>query len=720
MEVSRLLDSQQKLRPRTKNGPHGGALAAQRVRALEDAAATLAGADPGFARQLAAALAAPEADAARWLRAALLERLGDPSAAAHELAAISPEPEADAMRLTALCRARLAAGASDEAVEVLRDAVRAAGSYRLQAANARLLARLEREGKPAARRACRLAMVGNATFGLLAPVLRVTAFAAGIDLTLYAGSYGQQAQEILDPDSPLRAFAPEVVLLATDWRSLGLSEETSNPDAAVAEALAGLRALWRQCRERWGAFVIQHNFEVPETTPYGRLSAAAAGGRARVLQRINLALEEAVAEEPGVTILSLEQAAAAWGKRRWSRAAEWQIARQYPAAGALPELARRQVALLRAVLGLSAKVLVLDLDGVLWGGVVGEDGVRGITLGNSGPGEAYVEFQRYVQALGRRGVLLAACSKNNAADARAPFLSHSECVLALDDFAAFEANWEPKDANLRRVAAALNVGLDSLVFVDDSPVERAWVRRRLPEVEVVPLPSDPSEFVAALDRGRHFEALLLTEEDRQRSQSLRANAAREAARGASGTLEEFLTSLKMAIELHPFREEDLPRIVQLIQKTNQFNLTVRRHGEAEVRRLAEASGNYTQTLRLRDRFGDSGLVGVMIAARSDGALWLDTWLLSCRVLGRRVPEAAFAALCRYAQATGCRMLVGEYRPTARNASMAGLFEQMGFTCFETASDGVRRFRREVPRDAEFPACFTIRDHTQPASCPVGR
>jgi FkbH-like protein len=325
-----------------------------------------------------------------------------------------------------------------------------------------------------------------------------------------------------------------------------------------------------------------------------------------------------------------------------------------------------------------------------------------------------------VKALGRRGVLLAVCSKNNEADARAPFLAHPDCALALGDFASFAANWEPKDRNLRRIAEALHIGLDSLVFVDDNPVERAWVRSCLPEVEVVRMPADPSEFVATLDRGRYFEALALTAEDRARTESLRANAARDEARRSAGTLDEFLQSLEMAIDLRPFQEEDLPRIVQLIGKTNQFNLTGRRHAEAEVRRLAEAPGSYTQALRLRDRFGDNGLVGVMIALRSDDVLRVDTWLLSCRVLGRRVPEAAFAALCRYAQATGCRTLIGEYHPTAKNAAIAGLFEQLGFACVETSPYGVRRFCRAIPPEAAFPACFQVRDLTQPVSTPVCR
>ncbi len=637
------------------------------VRALQDAAAALADSDQGLAREVICALAGNDEVGGRWLRAALLERLGQHGEAASELEATPAlqSSEIEAVRLAALCRARLASGDGDEAARALRDSTRLAQSYHTLAVNARLLARLERLAKPAARRVCRVALLGNTNFELLAPILRITAFAAGIDLVLYAGGFGQQTQEILDPASPLQSFHPEVVFFATDWRVLGLSEESAEPGIAVSKAISDLRMLWSQCRHRFGAYVVQHNFEVPEVASYGRLSAALPGGRSRILKQINVALQEAAAVESSVAILDFEQAAATFGKRHWYRATEWHTARQYPAA-ALPHLARHQIALLRAVLGLSAKALILDLDGVLWGGVVGEDGVGGIILGSSGAGEAYRDFQRYIKTLRKRGVLLAVCSKNNDADARAPFFSHPDSILGLGDFAAFVANWDSKDENLRRIATQLRIGLDSFVFLDDNPVEREWVRRRLPEVEVPELPADPSEFISALDRGRHFEALALTAEDRNRSRSFRADTEREMVRQTSATLEEFLQSLEMQIDLRPFEEVDLPRIVQLIQRTNQFNLTGRRHNEAEVRRMLGVPSTYTQALRLRDRFGDSGLVGALIAVREAKTLSVDTWVLSCRVLGRRLPEASFAAMCRYALATGCRALIGAYYPTPKN------------------------------------------------------
>ena len=337
------------------------------VRALQDAAAALTDSDQGLAREVIRALVGNDEVGGRWLRAALLERLGQHGEAASELEATPAlqSSEIEAVRLAALCRARLASGDGDEAARALRDSTRLAQSYHTLAVNARLLARLERLAKPAARRVCHVALLGNTNFELLAPILRITAFAAGIDLVLYAGGFGQQTQEILDPASPLQSFHPEVVFFATDWRVLGLSEESAEPGIAVSKAISDLRMLWSQCRHRFGAYVVQHNFEVPEVASYGRLSAALPEGRSRILKQINVALQEAAAVESSVAILDFEQAAATFGKRHLYRATEWHTARQYPAA-ALPHLARHQIALLRAVLGLSAKALILDLDGVLW------------------------------------------------------------------------------------------------------------------------------------------------------------------------------------------------------------------------------------------------------------------------------------------------------------------------------------------------------------------
>ncbi len=637
-----------------------------------------------------------------WLRASLLEAAGRHSEAAALLETLPDRAWGDerAIRLLALAR-NLSKADEAAAWTPLRDAIRAAASYRQLTAADQLLSRLRKKSQWQPRRTCRLAIVGTVTFDFWLPALRATCFAAGIDVTIFNGGFDQYQQEILDPHSDLREFRPEIVLVAADWRSLALPDESPGPAALVQEKLANFRRLWRECRDRLGAFVIQHNFEIPGADPYGRLSAAMPGGRARLLRDLNLALWDAAREEPGVAILDLEQTAANFGKLIWSDPVLWHTAKQYPAPAAIPALAREQTALLRAVLGLSSKCLVLDLDGVLWGGVIGEDGLGGIALGGSPEGEAFVAFQRYAQSLQRRGIPLCICSKNNEEDAREPFFKHPEMALKLDDITLFLANWETKDENLRQIASTLNIGIDSLVFVDDNPFERSMIRRALPEVEVPEMPADPALYIQALDRERYFEAISLTREDRGRAASYRDNAERYALAAATADVDGFLRDLQMHIELKPFDEPNLPRIVQLINKTNQFNLTTRRTSAAEVESILKQPGCYTQFMRLRDRFGDSGLTGVLIAYEEADALRIDNWLLSCRVLGRRIEESMLAAAHAHALQNGLKYLSGEYVPTHKNGQVRDLYARLGFELTGEDATGARKYRLPV-REGAFP------------------
>ncbi len=271
-----------------------------------------------------------------------------------------------------------------------------------------------------------------------------------------------------------------------------------------------------------------------------------------------------------------------------------------------------------------------------------------------------------------------------------PFRQHPETVLREQDFAVFVANWKSKDENLREIAAALNIGLDAMVFVDDNPAERSRIRQILPEVEVVEMPADPALYISTVSRQGLFETLAITKEDQQRSTSIRQNLERKALESSAASVDDYLTQLDIKAQLAPFDEANLPRIVQLINKTNQFNLTTRRRTEAEVRALL-AAGVYTQAMRTSDRFGDSGLTGVLIAIPEGDGLLVDTWLMSCRVLGRRLDEVMFAALVRYAAGNRYTHIIGEYIPTAKNSQVVDLYARLG--CDAIAPDGERHFFR---------------------------
>ncbi len=658
-------------------------------------------------------LALHESVAAKWLSAALFEAGREFASASSVFDSFSCgySSSVEALRLLALSRVLIQGTNAPQAVQPLRRAIRLSDSYRLLVAAGKLLRSLEKAGVVHYARSCRLAMLGNATFDFVLPVLKTVAFAGRINLSTYSGAYNQHMQEALGSTSSLTAFQPEVVVLATDWRSLAFSEVIPDAEAVLAQKLGEQIQMWNALSAQFHCHIIQHSFVVPEVSAYGALSGRLSNARANLIRRLNLLLFEHASKRSGVTILDLDEVASLIGKRKWDDARMWIAAKQYPAAEAIGLLAAHQVAALRGLYGLNAKCLVLDLDNTLWGGVIGEDGLSGIRLGGSPEGEAFVEFQQYIKALRDRGVILAVCSKNNEADARLPFEKHPEMVLKLEDVAVFIANWLPKSENIRTIAQKLNIGIDSLVFVDDSRAECEQVRRALPGAEVLDLPSDPALYIETLHRGLFFEIQTLTTEDVSRAESYRANQDRDMFQQSSATLHEFLSGLRMRVELRPIDEQNLPRISQLINKTNQFNLTTKRMTAEQVRAFAMTPGNYTQFMHLSDRFGDSGITGVLMASPDGDALKIDSWLLSCRVLGRQVEDAMLAASWNYARTHGYRVLIGQYVPTAKNQQVSDLYDRMGFALTGKTKDGTLTYRAELIIDREFPPFLGVADFT---------
>ncbi|NIZ92255.1 HAD-IIIC family phosphatase [Kineococcus rubinsiae] len=562
-------------------------------------------------------------------------------------------------------------------------------------AGARLVA-----GLPAgswARRTVRLAVLGSHTTGHLVPLLRLAAAAHGIALDLYEAPYGQYQLEVLDPQSPLHAFRPEVVLLAVDQREARFPAHSATPAQDLEAEAARWRSLWSALRDDLGALVLQTTFVPPVDDEFGSFAVALPGARRRQLRALNLALGDDL--PPGVHLVDAEAVAATAGARTYADERYWFLSKHAVGLGALPLLARAVTQVLAAAVGLQRKVVVCDLDGTLWGGVVGEDGVGGVLVGDGPAGEAFQAFQEHLRRLQQRGVLLAVVSKNNDADARAPFEQRPEMRLGLEHFAAFLATWEPKADQIARLAGELGLGLDSFVFVDDNPVEREQVRRALPEVGVVALPADPAGFVRALAEFPGMETASLTEEDARRTSSYRARAEVARARDGAGSREEFLAGLEMVLTVEPVGEDNLRRVVQLIGKTNQFNLTTRRHTEAAVRELAARPGAVAQALRLRDAHADHGLIGVLLAVPEESDLVVDTWLMSCRVLGRGLEGPALAGLLEAARRDGRRRLVGVHVPSGRNEPAARAFADAGFVPDGAAdADGSTRWVHQVSGD----------------------
>jgi len=581
--------------------------------------------------------------------------------------------------------ARHRAGEPAAALDALARLARAEPDFAVWAAADRLLGRLHAEGAltPWARRGLRLALLSSHTSGQLAGALRVAALAHGIALETFETGYRAYEQAVLDEGSALYAFAPDVVVLAVDQRDLRLPEVSDDPAADVAAEVARWTGLWRLLRERTGATVVQTTFVPPPDDALGGLGATHPGGRRRLVRAVDAALADRLLA--GAHLVDAEMVAAEVGLAMWSDDRFWFASKHAVGLGAVGPLAARTLDVVAAAAGLARKVVVLDLDNTLWGGVVGEDGVAGLALGGGPAGEAFVAFQRYVSGLRRRGLVLAVSSKNNPDEARAPFTQHPEMVLRLDDFVAFEASWGDKPSALRAIAADLDLGLDALVFVDDNPLERERVAHELPQVAVVELPEDPSGYVRALARFPGLQTTALSAEDGRRTEQYRARArAREHAAQAT-TPEEFLAGLGMSATVEDLDATTLPRIVQLIGKTNQLNLTGRRPTAAAVEALAATPGAVVWGMRVRDRFDDHGLVAALVAVPGgpDGAagpdLVVDTFVMSCRVLGRSAEQALLAALADHARAHGFARVVAHLVPSGRNAPAEPILPGTGFT-----------------------------------------
>ncbi len=538
----------------------------------------------------------------------------------------------------------------------------------------------------------RLAILGSSTTAQLHAPIRVAGLRRNIWITTAEPSYGQYLQEMLDPGSALHEFKPNAVLFAFDARHAtqgihaGLTAEAAA--AARAEATEAIVSAWRTARNAFGCPVMQQAYIDVFPALLGSNEHRLPGSRSAFIAALNTALREA-ADREGVDIVAIDHAVQRDGLDAWYDPALWHRSKQEinPAAG--PTYGEYVARIIAARQGRSAKCLVLDLDNTLWGGVIGDDGMDGIVIGQgSALGEGFAELQAYAKELARRGVILAVSSKNDEANALEPFEKHPDMVLRRTDIAAFRADWTDKAANIRAIAQDLNIGLDSLVFLDDNPAERIQVREALPMVSVPEVPDDPAMIPHILADAGYFESLAITAEDLQRSAQYQENIAREQHRANASDLEGFLRGLAMQMVWRRFDTLGMQRIVQLINKTNQFNLTTRRYTDEDVAAILEDPRAVGLQIRLLDRFGDNGIIAIIIGRMEDGAtLALDTWLMSCRVLGRQVEATTLNLIAATARAMGATTLRGQYIPTKKNGMVKDHYERLGFTTIAHTGDG---------------------------------
>ncbi len=544
----------------------------------------------------------------------------------------------------------------------------------------------------------RLALLTDGMADYAAPALRATGLRHGFALSLFVPPYGQATAEILDPAGEMAAFRPEAVLRAWTAESLGLTTPRMAPaeaEAAVAAALARATRETTQLQATGAAIVILETLPLPADPWAGHLDRRFAGAVRAQIAAFNTGLA-ALAGAQAAVLLDTDHLAATVGYAAWQDAALWHRAKVPMALEVIPLYADHVLRLLRAARGRSAKCLVLDLDNTLWGGVIGDDGLEGIRIGQgSAEGEAFLAVQRYALMLKARGIVLAVCSKNEAAAARLPFEQHPDMALRLDDIAVFVANWTDKATNLATIARTLNIGTDALVFLDDNPAERARVRQSLPEVAVPEVGEDPARYPSTVAQAGYFEALALTADDAARAEQYRANAARTAEMAEIGDYDAYLASLDMRCEIRPFDATGRARIAQLINKSNQYNLTTRRYTEAEVAMVEADPACFACQVRLADRFGDNGMISVVIFRKAGPEWHCDTWLMSCRVLKRRVEEAVLAHVVAAARAAGATALTGNYIPSAKNAMVADHFARLGFALQGGGAGGQTDWRLDL-------------------------
>ena len=544
----------------------------------------------------------------------------------------------------------------------------------------------------------RVALLSSFTIDPLVPYVDLECRALGLDPEIYVAPFNSWAQEIIGDGSGLRRFNADITFVAVSVDDLIPALAGAPPpaelqglgDAAVEQLLQVVHAFstWSQ------AVLVVHSFHSAYADPLGIPRNREAPSRAEWLAKLNAQLSAGLRQEPRAHLLDITDVFA----RRSGGVADNPKLRHLAAMrlgeGVLGDVSRGYARYIAPVKGLTRKCVVVDLDNTLWGGVVGEDGKDGIKLGPTSPGSEYQDFQRYLLSLTGRGILLAINSKNNLTDALEIIRSHEGMVLREDSFSAMRINWQPKSENLRSLADELNIGLDAMVFLDDSAEERELIRQMFPEVLTPDLPADPALYRQTVEALPQLQVLGLTSEDRSRAAQYSATRERKRARGCATSLEDYLGSLRIVVETTRATVETLPRVHQLMQRTNQFNLTTRRYDAGQVAAFARDPARRIYVLRSRDRFGDHGVVATAVVRVDEDCWTMDSFLMSCRVIGYGVETALLAAVSREAERAGADVLVGEFIETDKNAPARDFYPRHGFRR-DTVLNGVIRWRRRL-------------------------
>ena len=551
----------------------------------------------------------------------------------------------------------------------------------------------------------KIAVLGGSTTHDIIRVLEVFLLNRGIQPVFYESEYAQYFQDVMFDNPELTEFAPDLIYIHTSNRNVttypAVADTAEQINVLLEEQYEHFRVMWDKIADKYHCPVIQNNFEYPFYRVLGNQEAVLAQGRISYINRLNDRFYQYAREHENFYIHDINYISAAYGLDKWADPFYWHMYKYAMCMQAIPEFAYNLSNIIKAVFGKNKKSLVLDLDNTLWGGIVGDDGVENLEIGQeTSMGQVYSEFQGYIRAQKEIGVMLTINSKNEYDNAIAG-LNHPDSVLRPDDFILIKANWEPKSQNIAAIAEEMNILPDSLVFVDDNPAERDIVGAQVPGV-AVPEIGTPEQYIRVLDHAGFFEVTSLSEDDRKRNEMYKANIERERQQQNFGDYREYLLSLKMKGTIKPFEAIYMARIAQLSNKSNQFNLTTKRYTQSDIERFAADDHYITRYGKLEDKFGDNGVVSVVIGRKDsqEKVLHLELWLMSCRVLKRDMEYAMMDSMVQACQSCGIGTMMGYYYPTAKNAMVREFYDMMGFTKIYEAEDGSTTWQFDIPADYE--------------------
>ncbi len=528
----------------------------------------------------------------------------------------------------------------------------------------------------------RLAILGDISTQFLAVAVRGFAAFEYLPLEVYDTDYNQIEAQLLDPTSEVYGFEPDSILLwlATDKlyeEFLDLPLEARSGFAS--SIMQKITMYWDLIAQHCKANILQMNFTEVDDKSLGNYSCKVDSAFVYQIRKLNFMLAEAMEQRKDIYPIDLLSVQVRLGTSAFYDAPLYYNAKMSVSTDALPYVAKAVIDVQKALAGRIKKCVVLDLDNTLWGGVIGDDGMDNIEIGELGRGHVFTDFQRWLKQLKECGIILCVCSKNNEDTAKKPFEEHDEMILRLLDIALFVANWDDKASNIRLIQKTLNIGMDSIVFIDDNPFERNLVRQMIPEIEVPELPEDPALYLGYLQEQNYFETASFTGAGSDRTKLYQAEFERTKLMMSFESIDGYLESLEMIGEAKPFEESKYSRIAQLTQRSNQFNLRTVRYTDADIQSIANDPNYVTLYYTLRDKFGDHGLVGVVIMKKkNEEELFIDTWLMSCRVLKRGMEEYIVNGFMREAKKRGYKRVYGEYIPTPKNAMVKDIYKVMGF------------------------------------------